>query len=489
MSTKQNQSKHLHTGFAAPLATQPLPEAKNRSVVPIKSTIEAIKNYPSKLVIFKIPASPYFWVRYYDGKPLKRSTKTENKAEAIRFAKAFYEELLVNKKMGISNTKRQTSFNLCANAVLKEDELKVGSKELSQSYVQSQKNIISKHTMAFFGKYEVSEIEYTHLDKFKTYLVDKGLKNGSIKVHFSALSKIFQYAQRNNFIKSSPLLPKIKNEDNARGYFNLDEYKLLTRTIRRLVGSVSEIRQKIDKESSKKLRNVVMTEEMKYLIPFMLYTFIRPTDLKNIQHRHIEIKFGEEGEYLFLSLPSSKRHNKPITSMPRASQAYKKIRDLQIARMKDDKQSIANNYVFMPQHSNRDYAYRQIARQFDVLLSESDLKISEDGDVRTLYSMRHTSLMYRLLYGGEINTTKLANNARTSTEMLERFYVPQLESSQFTKDLHAKKRVKIKRAESIIYITTPTQMNLTKLPINKAMEALKLDVDSSGKIKVKNRQN
>jgi hypothetical protein len=175
--------------------------------------------------------------------------------------------------------------------------------------------------------------------------------------------------------------------------------------------------------------------------------------------------------------------------MPRASQAYKKIRDLQIARMKDDKQSIANNYVFMPQHSNRDYAYRQIARQFDVLLSESDLKISEDGDVRTLYSMRHTSLMYRLLYGGEINTTKLANNARTSTEMLERFYVPQLESSQFTKDLHAKKRVKMKRAESIIYTTTPTQMDLTKLPINKDMETLKLDVDSSGKIKVKNRQN
>ena len=45
-------------------------------------------------------------------------------------------------------------------------------------------------------------------------------------------------------------MPKVKNEDNARGYFNLDEYKLLTRTVRKLVGSVSEIRQKIDKKSS-----------------------------------------------------------------------------------------------------------------------------------------------------------------------------------------------------------------------------------------------
>ena len=466
-------------------ATQLLPTQKNRSVVPIKSTIEAIKGFPSKLVIFKIPASPYFWVRYYDGKPLKRSTKTASKAEAIRFAKAFYEELVVNKKLGISNTKHQTSFVLCANAVIKDDEFRAKRKELSESYVQSQKNIISKHTMAFFKQYEIGEIEYAQLDKFKTYLVEKGLKNGSIKVHFSALSKIFQYAQRNNIIKSSPLMPKVKNEDNARGYFNLVEYKLLTRVARKLVGSVSEIRQRTDNENSKKLRNVVMTEEIKHLIPFMLYTFIRPSDLKNLKHRHIELKQGEEGEYLFLALPTSKRHNKPITSMPRASIAYKKLRDLRIAQLEDKKQSITNDYVFMPQHSNRDYAYRQIARQFDVLMSVTGLKESADGETRTLYSMRHTSLMYRLLYGGEINTTKLANNARTSTEMLERFYVPQLESSQFTKDLHAKKRVSKKKADSILFIAPPTITDLSNLKIDKELDAMKLTADKAGKLKIK----
>ena len=280
-------------------------------------------------------------------------------------------------------------------------------------------------------------------------------------------------------------MPKVKNEDNARGYFNLDEYKLLTRTVRKLVGSVSEIRQKIDDDKSIKLRNVLMTEEMKHLIPFMLYTFIRPTDLKNLQHRHIELKQGEEGEYLFLTLPTSKRHNKPITSMPRAAIAYKKLSELRIAQLEDEKQSIANRYVFMPQHANRDYAYRQIARQFDVLMSVTGLKESVDGETRTLYSMRHTSLMYRLLYGGEINTTKLANNARTSTEMLERFYVPQLESSQFTKDLHAKKRVRKKKTESVMFIAKPTPVDLTKLPVNKVMQGTKLVVGNDGLLKIK----
>jgi len=486
MATKKAPSlKRPSKALKQAAATQPLPTQKKRSVVPIKSTIEAIKGFPSKLVIFKIPASQFYWVRYYDGKPIKRSTKTESKAEAIRFAKAFYEELVVNKKMGISNTKHQTSFVLCANSVVKEDELRAKRKELSESYAQSQKNIITKHTMAFFKRYEIGEIEYAHLDKFKTYLVDKKLKNGSIKVHFSALRKIFQYAQRNNIIKASPLLPKVKNEDNARGYFNLDEYKVLTRTVRKLVGTVSEIRQKVDKDKSIKLRNVLMTEEIKYLIPFMLYTFIRPTDIKNLQHRHIEVKEGAEGNYLFLTLPSSKRHNKPITSMPRASIAYKKLQALRLAQLGDRKKSIANEYVFMPQHISRAYAYRQIARQFDVLMSVTGLKESADGETRTLYSMRHTSLMYRLLYGGEINTTKLANNARTSTEMLERFYVPQLESSQFTKDLHAKKRVGKKKVESVMFIAPPAQIDLTKLHVNKAIQSDKLVVGKDGMIKIK----
>ena len=486
MTTKNPpQSKRLSKALKQSSANQPLPTAKNRSVVPIKSTIEAIKGYPSKLVIFKIPASPFYWVRYYDGKPIKRSTGTESKAEAISFAKVFFDELVVNKKLGISNTKHQTSFVLCANAVMKEDEVRAKRKELSETYVRSQKNIISKHTIAFFKNYEISGIEYSHLDKFKTYLVDKELKNGSIKVHFSALSKIFKYAQRNNYIKASPLLPDVKNEDNPRGYFNVKEYRLLIQTVRKLVGTVSEIRQKIDIEKSRKLRNVVMTEEMKYLIPFWIYTFIRSADLKNLQHRHIEVKSGEKGEYLFLTLPTSKRHSKPITSMPRATAPYKKLRDLQIRLLEDGKKSIANDYVFMPQHSNRDYAYRQIGRQFDVLMSVSGLKESADGDIRTLYSLRHTSLMYRMLYGEELNTTKLANNARTSTEMLERFYVAKLESSQFTKDLHAKKMVRKKKTDSVLYIATPSIPDLTKLKENKTKTQVGLEVGRGGVLKIK----
>ena len=75
------------------------PNTTSRTV-PIAETMSSIgRGYPNKLVIFKIRASSYWWVRYYTQKKiLKKSTKTENKKEAIEFAKKFYEDILLRER-------------------------------------------------------------------------------------------------------------------------------------------------------------------------------------------------------------------------------------------------------------------------------------------------------------------------------------------------------------------------------------------------------
>ncbi|MBN9316585.1 MAG: phage integrase SAM-like domain-containing protein [Devosia sp.] len=445
--------------------------AASRSVVPIPATIESIKGYPEKLIIFQVPASPFWWTRYHDGKPIKRSTKATDKRDAITFAKQFYETLLVNKRLGISNNPRQTSFVIAAEEVIEDDLQKAQRGELSTSYVANHKTIIRGHIAAFLGTYELGDIDYAVLDKFKTYLFGKGLSAASVKLNFVYVKKILDHAQRKGVIRSSPLLPKIKAEDNARGYFALSEYALLRRTAHKLIGQRYELRQAAKDDGDgdapsaklKKLRNIDMTAEMALLIPFMVYSFIRPTDLKQIKHRHIEIRQGKDGkDYLWMPIPTSKKHDKPITSMPRAATFYKRLKANRLAQL-DDPKTIDDEYVFVPQHPNRTYAYRQLARQFDVLMEATDLRESADGEARTLYSLRHTSLMYRLRYGAQISPLILANNARTSVEMLERFYLSQLESTHVTADLHAKKPttpkrkapVAVKRGRTVI--VTPTE--------------------------------
>lgn len=57
--------------------------------------------------------------------------------------------------------------------------------------------------------------------------------------------------------------------------------------------------------------------------------------------------------------------------------------------------------------------------------------------------------MYRLRYGGPVDALILANNARTSVDMLERFYLSKLESSHVTDALHSKKPVRVRRKKGM----------------------------------------
>ena len=71
-------------------------EQRHKTAV-IVGTLTKITNYP-KLRIYLNNASPYWQAMYWDkGMTYRRSSKTKDKLQAIGFAKAMYEEILVNK--------------------------------------------------------------------------------------------------------------------------------------------------------------------------------------------------------------------------------------------------------------------------------------------------------------------------------------------------------------------------------------------------------
>jgi hypothetical protein len=405
---------------------------KSRSNNPILATLESLKGYPPSLKIYKIPASHFYWVRYYDGIRITRSTKTTNKTEAIKFSKEFFNQLLYNKINGINHikAKKLTTFMQCVEGVIKEDELAARRDEFSESYAKTQKQVLRKYIADFFKDYAIEDIDYPALNSFKSYLYDKDLKTATIKVQFAGLNKIFKYAEIHKFIKTRPHFPKIKQEDDARPPFNEREYILLRKTARSLVDKTFELRA----ESGKKLRNVGITEEISWLIGFMAYAFIRPTDIKTIQHKHLEIR-QKQYSYLWMPIPETKRHGKAIVSMPKAVYFYNKIIELR------QKQGIAikpDDYLFQPQHLNRVTAYRNLARQFDIILEAANLKIGDKGINRSIYSMRHTSLLFAAKRNTSISRDALASNARTSTLMLEKHYLSTLENEDLANALHAR---------------------------------------------------
>lgn len=465
---------------------------RDRSVTPIKGTIEHVPGYPKKLIIFKVGSSPYWWTRsYHKGRHVKRSTATTIKRQAIQFAKDFYNHLLTGQPVGqVKNVVSQLvgSFQRCLNGLQEEDLQRAERGEISRRYAKEQRSLMDRHIRAELGGYEIGEINYGILDNFLTFLFKLGLANNTIRLYFVAINRIFVYGQKHGYLTTAPVKPSIKIEDNPRGWFDLKDYKLIRRAARRFLNYVWEEKQLVslaDEEPKYKLiRRIIMTADTQWMIPFMVYSFIRPSDLKNIRHCHVEIRDGEEGEYLYLPIPTSKKHNKPIVSMPRAVAAYRKLLEWH----KQQGFGSQNDFVFMPAYSNRDTAYRHLARAFGMLLEETGTKEGRDDEARSIYSLRHTSIMFRLIYGGEINTIKLARNARTSVDVIERFYASQLEPSHVTRDLHAKKPRKARKpTKTIIAAARPATeqdfIELIKEASSKVDDKRKL-IFSKGKIVV-----
>ena len=109
--------------------------------------------------------------------------------------------------------------------------------------------------------------------------------------------------------------------------------------------------------------------------------------------------------------------------MPKAIEVYNEI----VERQRMEEFGKAEDFVFQPQHKeNRDYAIQQLHRQFEYVLQLTNLKTNGAGEKRTLYSLRHTAIMFRLIDSQGLDLLTLARNARTSVEMIDRFYAKHL---------------------------------------------------------------
>ena len=380
--------------------------------VPIKETITTVSGYPSKLVIFKIPASPFWWCRYYTQKKiLKRSSKTEDKREAVSFAKKFYEEILLRER-NLLPLNKSASFERCAEELLAEQQQLIDQGERNDKLNMHDRQKLRKDVLPFFGGFNVKDITYKHLNAYVAKLHERNLSASTIKNHLNFIHKILNLALREGLIENAPPMPKVKMKDSPRGWFSKDEYEELRATIKKLIAAKTVVRAH------------PITDEMRHLVTFMVNTFLRPSDLRNLRHRNIQVIKGQH-TYLKIQTDSSKTTNSPIVSMQAAVGIYKDLLDFQ----KNANRPVSkDDYVFFPHLPNRDFALQTMRRQFDVILDTCDMKRAPSGEPRTLYSLRHTAIMFRLTMGESIDLLTLARNARTSVEMIDRFYAKPLQA-------------------------------------------------------------
>ena len=440
---------------------EPDSETRHRTV-PIKDTITRIPGYPRKLVIFKLPASSYWWVRYYaENHIFKRTTKTEVKRDAMEAAKRFYDDVNFRMRGGklegvpmVDNVAEVMTFAKVTSMLMKSEAAKLERTQLSKITYTNMQMRFDKHIMPFFAQKDVRSINYKLLDEFLQMMskVEPKLSVSTLSAYMGLTRKVLQHAAKHSFLDHLPEFPKVGVEDKPRGWFTVGEYKDITKAAKKLAGKKIEWRAHDDPEepsyfcepgnaldpSHRLIKRIEMTRDLSDLIVFMINSYVRPTDIRHMQHRHIEIVNKHEWTYLRLTLPPSKGHSFPIVSMPWAVKVYERIRKRQAKELGREPKS--DDYVFLPQAASRDFAMKQLAKQFEIVLDVTKLKMSVAGEPRTLYSLRHSCIMYRLMFGFGIDTLTLARNARTSPEMIDRFYAAPLQGEMNVGMLQSKRR-------------------------------------------------
>ncbi len=423
--------------------------APRERTVPIPSSITPVPGYPRKLVVFKIAASRFWQVRcWIKGKTFKRSTQSQSLRVAQSFARTFYEQLLaqshgfgqtairnvvlndtaqhiVQQRDDQASTVPQDTFAAMAAQMFAAEQARVERGEFTRGSLMVLRNRLDSHLLPRWGTQSITEIGYREIMEFVDFM-SQAKSSTTISQYIIAIRKVFHHAVRVGALDKLPEFPKVKIKTASRGAFTPTEYWRILRTARSLRGKPHPNSKRALRKSYKLVySDYCMPPDVAWAVGFMVNSFIRPSDLKTLKHKHVEVVRGKN-TYLRLTLPETKKHDAPIVTLVPAVRIYKQIVKYQQPRGKAN----PNDYLFLPELRDRNYALNVLSLMFNWVLAVTGYKENAHGQPRSLYSLRHSAITFRLLYGQGIDLLTLARNARTSVEVINNHYASTVSGEQ-----------------------------------------------------------
>lgn len=406
--------------------------------LPIVSSMTSVPNYPTKLVVFLTNASRYWQVRcYFDGKTIIRSLRTTNKRDALQQAKVFYNaHISAAPQIQQVQFSRRHSVELTARLTVQTEQARVNRGEVAAHSLTMLVSRLRKHVLPYFDRVAVEDIGYAQIEQFFNHLCSLGYKPMTLSQYLTALRKVLNTAHAHTWIEQVPQFPKLRITSTARGNFTVAEYLQLLRCAKSMRHHAPTVRKTTHRDTRDGVfaHDANIAYELPWLIGFMVNSFVRPVDVKLIQHKHVQVVRGEHC-YLRLSLPETKRHRAQIVTLPAAVHIYEHL----CAYFATHGLASADDYLFLPRLHDRRSAMCLLEKQFRRVLDATDLRYGTQGQRRTLYSLRHSAITFRLLYGHGIDLLTLARNARTSLEMVDKFYASELRAEMNVGMLHSRR--------------------------------------------------
>jgi integrase len=359
------------------------------------------------MTLYRRKDTKNWWGRLWiNGKHYKKSLQTEDRNDAERKLFEWKSELYTDVDSPLGDT--GNSFSAHAKRLInKEKRLPPRPSGIEQ---WTDTNRILRRTnglLDFFGNKDVSKVTVQDIENFfeQLPLNNKTLTTSYLNKHKNLLKRILDSANRTDIV-----YPKFRGKKSEpRGYFNLKEYKSLLDGLKKLNGVTY-----INHNGSE----YQITEEMRHFVIFMVGSMLRPTvsEIYSLRFTDIEVKELKDTNYLEFAI---NRKNRPmiVQTLPTSYYAYEDIVERRPKHAPED-------YLFAPQYENRRTAMRYMSNMFAQALRELNMNKGKLGEDRTLYSLRHTSLIFNLSQPN-VDLLDIARRADTSMKMIQDYYYPQ----------------------------------------------------------------
>ncbi len=348
-----------------------------------------------------------FWQcsTYLAGQNRRTTTKEDSLSHAKEFAEDWYLELRGKQRAGeITNEK---TFKKAAAQFEREYEV-ITEGQRNAKYVQDHKSRLKNHLVPHFGEMGLSQITAGAVQEYRISRLNTSKGNAvpsrsTMHHEIVTLRQVLKTAIRHGWLKYLPDMSTpygTSGKITHRAWFSPEEYKQLY-TATRENAREAEKEKRAWKQAAAQLHDKVL---------FMANTGIRPDEAKWLEYRDIEIvKDKATGETILEIEVRGKRGVGYCKSMPGAVRPFE--------RMVKRSEPEPTDLLFPIDHK----------RQFNRILEKLGLKFDREGNRRTLYSLRHSYISFRLLEGADIY--QVAKNCRTSVEMIEKHYAVHLKNS------------------------------------------------------------
>jgi len=373
------------------------------------------------LAIYKTNASPFWQIRLRDAHLKKyvvrsshETSKVNARKEAHNFAVSYAKTQPVTPK---EFTFKSYSLKWVAHGAMlvKQGHRNANYVRTTWQHIENNKWGILKH----FGSMDVRKIGTSDFLEFRNKLIDKypHFTSSTLNSIQAAFRNVMGMARDEGVIQAIPSTPRTPQKDNPRNYLRFhpivdkdkDEYQALLAVANSLVGQGVMI------------RGNEITQELYDIILFIVHSFVRPTTTELYALKHKDVQELKNPKCLLLTIVDGKTGFRYAHTMVACVTVYNRIKKRYPKAGPDD-------YLFFPDHKNRETASRIVNRQFSHVLELAKLlKDPDTGKNRVLYVLRHTAICMRIVNSeGGVNIFNLAKNAGTSVDQIERFYVKKL---------------------------------------------------------------